>query len=132
MPEPPADRNPPEPGNKPGPGAKPGPDIDAEFDRTLDLGLETAGEAWLDAIARGSRDPVVVMARIEEDGREKIDVRVGERGSLAEYLAGSYPEAAGRLREGGAPGLPMTVVVEYGGIIKIVNPPDRRDSGAGG
>jgi hypothetical protein len=114
---------PPERRGVPGHQGEPFSDVDAEIDPTFELGIETAGEARLQGLEQGLSDPVVVMARIDEDGREKIDVRIGERDGLAEWLAGSHPEAAACLKEGTTPELPMTIVVEHRGVIKIADLP---------
>jgi hypothetical protein len=101
-------------------------DDDAEMARTFHIGLETAGEAWIEAFRLGLSDPVIAMMRIEEDGREKVDVRYGERRTMIECLSETHPEAAARLRAGPKPGRPMTVVVDHHGVIRIVNLADPR------
>ena len=113
-----------------GPSACPGgphTDIDREFDRIFDAGIATAQEAWIDAIGRGFRDPVAILVWIDESSKQQIDVRVGERQSLAEYIAETYPEAAECLRRGSDPGCPMTIVAEYRGVVKIADRPDPRE-----
>jgi hypothetical protein len=101
-------------------------DVEADAEQTFQAGLDDAQLAWLEALEPGMRDPVVYLRRIGSEESTRIEVGYQEREAAVEWLAGYSPGAAACLQHPNTPGMPMTVLVEFGGIISIMEVADPR------
>ena len=101
-------------------------DVEAKTERTFQAGLEMAQDEWCSALQEGMSDPVVLLSRIDSEDGTQIEVSCAERTEAIQWLETFSGEAAKELRRRNTPGLPMSVLVEFGGAISIFDSVDPR------